>query len=81
MGHNSWFLPSAPNSATASPNSEAMDVFGYDKAFPSVQKGSNTKELEKRVRSMSMLTPKKAVPACLAVPFDAKNPLPEVSDF
>jgi hypothetical protein len=28
---------------------------------------------------MTMLTAKKAVPACLAVPFDAKNPLPEAS--
>jgi hypothetical protein len=39
------------------------------------------KELEKRVRSMTMLTAKKPVPACLAVSFDAKNPLPEVSVF
>jgi hypothetical protein len=45
------------------------------------KKDPTTKELEKRVRSMTKLTTKKAVPACLAVPFDAKNPLPEVSDF
>jgi hypothetical protein len=36
------------------------------------------KELEKRVRSLTMLTAKKAVPACLIVPFDATNPLPKI---
>jgi hypothetical protein len=37
-----------------------------------------TKELEKRVRSLTVLTAKKAVSTCLAVPFDAANPLPKV---
>jgi hypothetical protein len=36
------------------------------------------KDYEKRVRSQTMLTAKKTVPACLAVPFDATNPLPKV---
>jgi hypothetical protein len=36
------------------------------------------KYLEKRVRSLTMQTAKKIVPACLAVPFDATNPLPKV---
>jgi hypothetical protein len=30
---------------------------------------------------MTTLTAKKAVSACLAVPFDAKNPLSRVSNF
>jgi hypothetical protein len=42
------------------------------------KKDPTTKELEKRVRSMTTLMAKKTFPACLAVPFDAKNPLPEV---
>jgi hypothetical protein len=45
------------------------------------KKDPTMKELEKRVRSMTMLTTKKLVPTCLAVPFDAKNPLREVSVF
>jgi hypothetical protein len=36
------------------------------------------KDLEKRVRSLTMLTAKKIVCACLAVPFDATHPLPKV---
>jgi hypothetical protein len=36
------------------------------------------KDLEKRVRSLTMLTAKKAVLACLEVPFDATNLLPKV---
>jgi hypothetical protein len=36
------------------------------------------KDPKKRVRSMTKLTTKMAVPACLATPFDAKHPLPKV---
>jgi hypothetical protein len=42
------------------------------------QKDQTMKEFQKRVRSLTMLTAKKIVPACLAVPFDATNPLPKV---
>jgi hypothetical protein len=45
------------------------------------KKDPTIKELKNRVRSMTMLTTKKAVPACLPVPFDAKNPLLEVPNF
>jgi hypothetical protein len=41
-------------------------------------KNPTTKDLKKHVRSMTKLTAKKAVPACLAVPFHATNPLLEV---
>jgi hypothetical protein len=44
------------------------------------KKNPMIKELEKRVRSMTMLFAKKVLPACV-VPFDAKNPLPEVLDI
>jgi hypothetical protein len=36
------------------------------------------KEFEKSARSLTTLTAKKIVPACLAVPFDATNPLPKI---
>jgi hypothetical protein len=42
------------------------------------QKDPELKDLEKRVRSLTTLTAKKAVPACLAVPFDSTHPLPKV---
>jgi hypothetical protein len=35
-------------------------------------------DLDKRVRSLTTLTAKIAVPACLAVPFDSTHPLPKV---
>jgi hypothetical protein len=37
------------------------------------KKDPTTKDLKKRVRSMTKLTAKITVPACLAAPFDAKN--------
>jgi hypothetical protein len=39
------------------------------------------KDLEKRVRSLTTLTAKMVVPACLAVPFDSTHPLPKVLDL
>jgi hypothetical protein len=36
------------------------------------------KDLDKRVRSLTTLTAKLAVPACLVVPFDSTHPLPKV---
>jgi hypothetical protein len=39
------------------------------------------KDLEKRVRSLTTLTPKKIVPVCLALPFDSTHPLPMVLNF
>jgi hypothetical protein len=36
------------------------------------------KDHEKRVRSLTTLTAKMVVPACLAVPFDSTHPLPMV---
>jgi hypothetical protein len=39
------------------------------------------KDLENRVRSLTTLTAKKVVPACLAVPFDSTHPLPKVLDL
>jgi hypothetical protein len=35
-------------------------------------------DLDKRVRSLTTLTAKLVVPACLAVPFDSTHPLPKV---
>jgi hypothetical protein len=42
------------------------------------KKDPATKDLEKRVRSMTKLTAKMAMLACLATPFDAKHPLPKL---
>jgi hypothetical protein len=39
------------------------------------------KDLENRVRSLTTLTAKMVVPACLAVPFDYTHPLPKVLDL
>jgi hypothetical protein len=36
------------NSATAGLNFEAMDVFGYDRLFPSVQEGSDDKGTQEK---------------------------------
>jgi hypothetical protein len=36
------------------------------------------KDLDKKVRSLSTLTAKLAVPACLVVPFNSTHPLPKV---
>jgi hypothetical protein len=41
-------------------------------------KDPEKKDLNKRVRSLTTLTVKLAVPACLAVPFDSTHPLPKV---
>jgi hypothetical protein len=38
-------------------------------------------DLEKRVRSLTTLTAKIAVPACLATAFDSTHPLPQVRDL
>jgi hypothetical protein len=45
------------------------------------QKDPELKDLEKRVRSLTTLTAKKTVPACLVVPFDATHPLLKVLDL
>jgi hypothetical protein len=39
------------------------------------------KDLEKRVRSLTTLTAKIEVPACLAAAFDSTHPLPQVCDL
>jgi hypothetical protein len=39
------------------------------------------KDLDKRVRSLTTLTTKLAVPSCLVVAFDSTHPLPEVLDL
>jgi hypothetical protein len=44
-------------------------------------KDPEIKDLEKRVRSLTTLTAKMVVPACLAVPFDSTHPLPKVLSF
>jgi hypothetical protein len=44
-------------------------------------KNPEKKDLEKRVRSLTTLTAKMVVPACLAVPFDSTHPLPKVIDL
>jgi hypothetical protein len=44
-------------------------------------KDLTTKDLKKRVRSMTKLTSKMVLLVCLAAPFDANNPLPKVSYF
>jgi hypothetical protein len=44
-------------------------------------KDPEVKNLEKRVRSLTALTAKMVVPACLAVPYDATHPLPKVLPF
>jgi hypothetical protein len=36
------------------------------------------KDLDKKVRSLTTLTAKLAVPACLAIPFNSTHPLPKV---
>jgi hypothetical protein len=41
-------------------------------------KDSEKKDLEKRVRSLTTLTAKIAVPTCLAAAFDSTHPLPQV---
>jgi hypothetical protein len=45
---------------------------------PSQVSPKNPEIIEKRVRSLSTLTAKLAIPACLAVPFDSAHPLPKV---
>jgi hypothetical protein len=45
------------------------------------QKDLEKKDLDKRVRSMTTLTTKIVVPACLATPFDSVHPLPKVFLF
>jgi hypothetical protein len=42
------------------------------------KKDPEVKELEKRVRSLTTLTSKKVVHACVAVPFDSTHPFPKV---
>jgi hypothetical protein len=44
-------------------------------------KDPEKKDLEKRVRSLTTLTAKIAVPACLATAFDSTHPLPKVHDL
>jgi hypothetical protein len=41
-------------------------------------KDPEKKDLDKRVRSLTTLTAKLVVPACLAIPFDSTHPLPKV---
>jgi hypothetical protein len=43
-----------------------------------LQRTQRKKDLNKRVRSLTTLTAKLAVHACLAVPFDSTHPLPKV---
>jgi hypothetical protein len=43
MGLNSWFSSFNNEFSHCRPKFKAMDVFGYDKPFPSVQEGSNDK--------------------------------------
>jgi hypothetical protein len=38
-------------------------------------------DLDKRVRSLTTLTAKLAVPACLSVPFDSAHPFPKVPNL
>jgi hypothetical protein len=44
-------------------------------------KDPEKKDLDKRVRSLTTLTTKLAVPACLAIPFDSAHPFPKVLDL
>jgi hypothetical protein len=44
-------------------------------------KDPEKKDLEKRVISLTTLTAKIAVPACLATAFDSTHPLPKVHDL
>jgi hypothetical protein len=43
--------------------------------------GPEKKDLDKRVRSLTTLTAKIEVPACLATAFDSTHPLPQVRDL
>jgi hypothetical protein len=44
-------------------------------------KDPEKKDLDKRVRSLTTLTAKIAVPICLAAAFDSTHPLPQVHDL
>jgi hypothetical protein len=58
-----------------------VDILWLVRSFSSVPNESREKDLEKRVRSLTTLTTKKVVLACLAVPFDSTHPLPKVVDL
>jgi hypothetical protein len=72
MGHNSWFQPLQARV------SKLWTYLGATDPSRVSQQDLELKDIEKRVRSLIMLTAKKIVPASLAVPFDTTHPLPKV---
>jgi hypothetical protein len=55
-----------------------MDLLWLDRSFSSVCHGPREKDLDKRLRSLTILTAKMEILACKAALFHSTHPLPKV---
>jgi hypothetical protein len=71
-------LPSEEHSTPTISSFQVMDLLRLDRSFSSVYHGPREKDLDKRVRSLTVLTAQMEILACTSTFFDSTHPLPKV---